>query len=628
MNPVMSPVATAPLTLPGVPWLAVTPHDHSATVTVGSVSTEVDLTPPADGSPAVIEVAPEAVTIAELAAAGGTDPLSALPPSLGAIVGGVAISHLRIAFDAGTRSLADASIELAATQPWEIVPGRLAVHDIDVTLAIDADRALTGTARGALRVGSVDVPVELRRPAADKGWTLAIAAGDGVALPSIAELAALAGEDVAAHLPPGIEELPALVLSDMQITFAREGVESVGATIATAGSIELPDPVSLSVGKLSLTLAVEHPADAAQRIVTLSAEGSATVAGAEARVSVERGIDGWTVSGGLAPGSSLTSSGVAHWLGASLPAELPDLALSELEVRAALGAGELSIHAASDTEWTLPIGDGIAIGDLDVTFRRRSEGVDGSVAGTIHLGNTAIELSFAFPGELELTAKIDRIAPFALLQDVVGATTVEGLTLPPEIVALSATDIELDLDITKRELSLAATGDGFDRIQIAVQKLATSWGFAAGIKLAGGFELSRFGVPGLDGVHLPDALIVVSTFDDPTFTFDELQPLAGKGVRTGLLLDARLDLAGLGADRFLGESHLDVRAEIGTSLSDLTLKASLGDVKITDGVVLHEADFQLKPAPEALAVLVLGKVDVKLDGSPLEFIGGVKVEPN
>src|SRR4051812_49509645 len=98
MNPVMSPAATAPLTRPSVAWSAVTPHDHSATVTVGSVSTEVELTPPADGSPAVIEVAPEAVTIAELAVAGGTDPLAALPPSLGAIVGGVAISHVRIAF--------------------------------------------------------------------------------------------------------------------------------------------------------------------------------------------------------------------------------------------------------------------------------------------------------------------------------------------------------------------------------------------------------------------------------------------------------------------------------------------------------------------------------------------------
>ena len=626
MNPVLAPAA-APLTLPGVPWLSVTTHDQGATVTVGSASIDVALQPPADGSPAVLEIAPDGVTIAQLAAAGGTDPLSALPPSLGTILGGVAISHVRVEVDTAARALAGAGIEVSATEPWEIVSG-LEVRDLDVTLALGADHSLTGTASGALRVGSVDVPVELGK---DKdGWKLAIAAGAGVPLPSVAELVALAGEDVAGHLPPGLEELPALVLSDVEIAFASGGVESVGATIATAAALELP---GLAVEGLSLTLAVEHPADAA-RVLMLSFEGSAMVAGAEAILRVERDADGWTVSGGLAPGSSLTSGGVAGWLGASLPSELPNLSLSELEVTAALGAGELSIHAASDTEWTLPIGEGIAVGDLDVTFRRHSgeEGqpasVDGTVKGKVTLGSTEIELSFSFPGELELTAHVDRIAPFALVQDVVGRAGIADLSLPPEIVALSATDIDLAVNVTERELSLGAGGDGIDRIQVAVHKLATSWGFAAGIKLDGGFELSRFGIPGLDGVQLPDALIVVSSFDDPTFTLDELQPLAGKGVRTGVLLDARLDLAGLGADKFLKESHLDVRAEIGRTLSDLTLEASVGDVPIIDGVVLHEAEFELKPSPAAPSVAVLGKIDVTLDDSPLEFIGGVKVEPN
>ena len=637
MSLLLPPAVTAPLTLPGVPWLAVTPHGDSATVTLGSVSVDVALIEPADGGPVVVEVAPAGVTLAQLAAAGGTDPLSALPPTLAASVGGVAVSRLRISIDTADHSLAGASIEVTATEPWDIVAGRLAVHDVDVTLAIGADRALTGAVRGALRVGSVDVPVELGRASAEEPWTLAIAAGDGVALPGVAELAALAGDDIAAHLPPGLGELPGIVLSDVKVVFAPAGagVDAVEATIATAGTIALPDPVDVSVEQVSLKLAVEHSADAAQRVVSITAEGSATVAGAQVVVRVERDADGWIVSGVLAPGSSLTSSAVARAWGTTLPAELPDLALSQLELRAALTAGELSLHAASDTQWTLPIGgDGIAVGDLDVVFRRRRgepgqpSRVETSVAGQVHLDATTIDVACSFPGDLKLTAKVDRIAPFALLQDVVGATAVGALALPQEILALAATDVELVVDVTGRELSLAASGDGFDRIQLAVHKRAASWGFAAGIKLAGGFALSRFGVAGLDGVHLPDALIVVSSFDDPEFTLDELQPLAGKGVRTGLLLDARLDLAGLGADRFLGESHLDVRAEIGRSLSDLTLEASLGDVAITDGVVLHEADFQLKPAPEALAVLVLGKVDVVLDDSPVEFVGGVKVEPN
>ena len=159
MSLVMPPSATAPLTLPGVPWLAVVPHGDSATVTVGSVAVDVALIEPADGGPVAVEVAPEGVTLAQLAGAGGTDPLSALPPTLAARLGGVAISHLRVSVDVAEHSLAGASIEVSATEPWEIVAGRLAVRDLDVTLAIDAQRALTGSARGALHIGSVDVPV-------------------------------------------------------------------------------------------------------------------------------------------------------------------------------------------------------------------------------------------------------------------------------------------------------------------------------------------------------------------------------------------------------------------------------------------------------------------------------------
>ena len=129
-------------------------------------------------------------------------------------------------------------------------------------------------------------------------------------------------------------------------------------------------------------------------------------------------------------------------------------------------------------------------------------------------------------------------------------------------------------------------------------------------------------------MHLPDALIVISTFDDTAFSFDELQPVAGTGVEHGLLIDGRLDLSGLGADKFLGESHLDVKAHIGTKLSELSLAAGIGDVTITDGVVLKDAEFELVPDPENISISVSGAVDVTIDASPLEFIGGVRVVPN
>ena len=240
-----------------------------------------------------------------------------------------------------------------------------------------------------------------------------------------------------------------------------------------------------------------------------------------------------------------------------------------------------------------------------------------------------VPVSFDAPGALRLTATADRFAPFAMLQDLCGATVVDSLALPAELVALALTELDLTIDVERSEVSIAATGPGFKRVQAVVRK-ATSWGFAIGIELDDNYRFSSLSpaLGGLDGVHLPDALIVISSFDDTAFRFDELQPVAGTGVARGLLVDGRLDLSGLGADKFLGTSHLDVKAHVGSKLSDLSLAAGVGDVTITDGVVLRDAEFELVPDPENVSVKVSGAVDVTIDSSPLEFIGGVRVVPN
>jgi hypothetical protein len=224
---------------------------------------------------------------------------------------------------------------------------------------------------------------------------------------------------------------------------------------------------------------------------------------------------------------------------------------------------------------------------------------------------------------------VPSFAPFAVLQGLCGAMVVGSLALPPELLALALTDLQLTIDVERSEVSFAATGPGFKRVQAIVRK-ATSWGFAVGIELDDDYRFSSLSpaLGGLDTVHLPDALIVISTFDDTAFSFDELQPVAGTGVQHGLLIDGRLNLSGLGADKFLGESDLNVKAHVGTKLSELSLAAGIGDVIITDGVVLKDAEFELVPDPENVSISVSGAVDVSIDASPLQFIGGVRVVPN
>ncbi|MBB2893766.1 hypothetical protein [Flexivirga oryzae] len=510
---IAAPLPTAPATvfsLPGVSWLALQVQGTTGTLTVGSASVTVEVTPPADGSPAQVRVDLSTLTVGALiAAAGSSDPLSSLPSALTGAISSAAVTSVSISVDLAGHRLVGCELTVSAVPSW--APGGVELDDFAVTVALT--RSSDGTA--------IDVT------------GTAVFAGAGVA-------------------------------------------------------------------------------------VSITRDPAVTGAGA------------WSLHAGLADGATLDVSAAAAAYGLTVASALPDLVLTGCALDGTLDGSAVSFTASSSTDWTIPVGpDGISVGELAVEFSRNTAGSTGSVSGTVRLAGVDVPIAYAVPGGLTVHATIGKVAPFALIQDVVGAASVGALALPPELVALALTDVMLAIDVDKAELSFAATGPGFKRVQAVVRK-GTSWGFAVGIELDDDYRFSSLSpaLSGLDTVHLPDALIVISSFDDTAFTFDELQPVAGTGVSEGVLLDGRLDLSGLGADKFLGEAHLDVKAEIGPSLADLELDAGVGDITITDGVVLKDAKFALHPDPENVSISVSGAVDVTIDSSPLEFIGGVSVVPN
>ncbi len=636
--------STAPVryTLPGIPWLAATINGTEGVLTVGSVDVPVEVTAPTNGGPARIAAEPAQLTLSAISAvavaAGGTDPLAALPGSLAAFVADIAVSHIGLSVDLAGRAITSAEITVTADQPWWALPGQLEIDDLHLALLYTSagdSYTVEVTGGGTILGGRVQLTV-LRGDDGSFTVTANGPDGAGIAVPGIAVIGGLVGvADLTAALPPGVAELPGFELADVAVVLTTAGVASAHLTVAGGSAWALPDPIGLSIDELALSIAIEHPTDAAIRSVQVSIKGAATFAEASVSVMIESKDGRWTLTGGLRPGSSLTASAIARSYGAGLPAHLPELALSQFTVSAVLGAGELTVTAASSTEWTVPVGpDGIGVGALAVMFSRHAaddEGrtFTGSISGEVHLGGIVVPVSYAVPGGLKLTATVASFAPFPLLQDLCGATVVGSLALPPELLSLALTDLELTIDVERSEVSFAATGPGFKRVQAVVRK-GTSWGFAVGIELDDNYRFSSLSaaLSGLDNVHLPDALIVISTFDDTAFSFDELQPVAGVGVEHGLLVDGRLDLSGLGADKFLGKASLDVKAHVGSTLSDLSLTAGIDDVTITDGVVLKNAEFELVPGPENVSVSVSGAVDVTIDSSPLAFIGGVRVVPN
>lgn len=628
--------------LPGVPWVSAEIHGTAGTLTVGPVDVPVQVTPPAEGEPARVAADLHDVTLATLSAAavaaGGTDPLAALPPVLATFLGAISISQVRVALDLSTRSVIEASVTVAADRPLPLIPGHIEIVAPSVTLVYTRagdSYTVAVVASGTLLGSTVQISV-VREDDDSFAVSLSGPDGAGIGVPGIDQLAGVVGaEDPTRVLPAQLADIAGLSIEALELTMNRGGVESLHASVATTRSLDLPDPFAISIRRLTLDIAVEHAGDAATRAISVSLGGDARFAGADIMMAIDRTDGQWHLIGHLRPGSTLSASAIARTYGAGLPAQLPELALTEFALTVALGTGEVSVTAASSTEWTVPIGpSGIGVGNLAVTFARHAPDANGrtftgSVAGEVHLGGAMIPVSFGIPGGLQLSATAPRFAPFDLLQDLCGETVVGSLALPSELLGLTLTQLELIIDVERSEVVFAATGPGFKRVQAVVRK-ATSWGFAVGIELDDDYRFSSLSptLGGLDRVHLPDALIVIASFDDAAFRFDELQPTAGTGVTRGLLVDGRLDLSGLGADKFLGRGHLDVMAHVGTKLSDLSLAAEIGDVDITDGVVLRNAEFELVPDPENVSVKVSGAVDVTIDASPLEFIGGVRVVPN
>ena len=526
-----------------------------------------------------------------------------------------------------------------------LLTDHVVVDALAVTLSLTrADTGTTIEASATATLAGTPVTLTVSRDATDS-YAVSLATTGDQRL-GAATIASFVGDDLTSHLPSQLSSqlssLSGAGLTDAKVGFVAGTLDSVEVSLSVGRPIGLPAPAAITVGEVTLHVLVEHPTDAAARTVAVSIAGTATFAGAAFVVTIERdpmatGAGAWSLHAGLAPDAVLTASAVASAYGVMLPRDLPDLALTGCALDVTLDGSSVSFTAGSSTDWTVPVGPGgIGVTGLAVAFSRHAatEGasgstVSGSVSGVVHLAGVDVPVRYAVPGGLTLHATLSQVAPFALLNDVVGATAVGALTLPPELVALALTDVVLSIDVDKAELSFAAGGPGFKRVQAVVRK-GTSWGFAVGIELADDYRFSSLSsaLAGLDSVHLDDALIVISSFDDTAFTFDELQPDAGTGVSKGVVIDGRLDLSGLGADTFLGEAHLDVVARVGPSLADLELDAGVGDIAITDGVVLKNAEFSLHPDPENVSISVSGAVDVTIDSSALQFIGGVTVVPN
>lgn len=165
-GPDITPARPTTFALPGVPYVELTLQGISGTLAVGACTVPIRLSPPVDGM-ATIDMRPGHLTLDAISSAAGPelapDPLVILPASLAAAVGGAVVSHVRVRVDLTARRLTAVGLDVVGDRPWTLLPGRLAVTDLNLSVNVYSHGAdgvkVSGALTGTMTLGGTAVPV-------------------------------------------------------------------------------------------------------------------------------------------------------------------------------------------------------------------------------------------------------------------------------------------------------------------------------------------------------------------------------------------------------------------------------------------------------------------------------------
>lgn len=169
---------------------------------------------------------PTLAVLAGLTGLDGDQVLGVLPDSLVALGKNVTLSKVALLVDPVTKSLAEVAFTIGQIAPWPLLGGLLTLSDWTAELAIAKDLkgkwSTTGVLRGTVSLTgsgqttslSLDLPVPI---GAGQLWTLALAPGSVVRLPSIGQVLALLGGDQAA-LPANVPAWGGLTLTGFTVS--------------------------------------------------------------------------------------------------------------------------------------------------------------------------------------------------------------------------------------------------------------------------------------------------------------------------------------------------------------------------------------------------------------------------
>jgi hypothetical protein len=438
---------------------------------------------------------------------GGEELASFIPKPLEDILDGISVTGIACQFDTQAKTVSYFSAGVALTNGWDInekiglLPGP---PGPSMTLVLlnpvgTTPKTVIGLLRATARIGSEHIPVFLQASSgASTLWSVGVLPDDKVTLPGLSHILELAGgEEFMKTLPKGLSNIPDILLSRFIVNFdpTQKTLNEISFAIATAGSWEVIAGY-LTIQSISLDMEILNLLDPATRGMQGVMCAAFLIGQTSVQFSVEKSTpqDPWTLSGWLAPGSSINLTAIAVKLfggGSKVPAGVPEIVFDELAITVTPAISHLEFAAGSKTPWHIT--DGFALNYFHLDFSHDGQNTKNPFAGSIktqiQIGtellisleadlNAPGTTGWTFIGDLETADKNINLGQIA--QDIVTTFKVK--------VPLSVPDFVAAWIVQKLELKFNTDNKNFDFLLVLADSDAPGLTLDFGLRLEHGAD--------------------------------------------------------------------------------------------------------------------------------------------
>lgn len=387
-----------------------------------------------------------------------------------------------------------------------------------------------------------------------------------------------------------------------------------------------------------LSVTASYPAGG-KMTVGASLAGTLTLAGANFDVTADVG-EGISFKGTLAKGQSISLSAMANALiSNAITLPFPDISIAQLAASFDTSDKTYSFQTETDFAWTIPVGSPSIQAQATVTISGKTSpaAATGTLDGTLTIGPAAFALTYTLGPDSDTLTGVwtpnGKSLGYLSLAAALGIPT-NGISLPSNLPDLGLKSATLTIDFKAKTFVLAADSTTYgDAFFVASDN--GGWGFALGIALPSPWQFSSLPDPVgsdlslLDFLDFKNAYFIISSLNDPGFSFADFPPLAGSKVNLipGLTFGSQVDLSGAGSGTIagnlqtvLGQDTLNVQATIGTDPARTQLIVGLSGQPIPilpfNNLTLDNPQLVIAASP--LSVSLDGTFALPLDGKPLD----------